>query len=280
MVAAAWSSAGARARSCPCGAGALLLAALVFAALATLAPGLEELATWRLLTGRPADGQGGPPMRWVIVLLAADDASAHAQDATPAQIDRIRKNAVVCDTVKSGHGFVDLQPLRQLSGDARIVALGEPTHRSPEVFQTKHRLLAFLVEELVFTVFSIEANMPESFRLNHDVLRVQGDPWELIHVMGFWICATAEVREMVEWMRRHHAEAVHRERRSPVTFTGFDVQNPDVVRKDRLGARREARPWVLAARARAHQDRGGRAEAGAAIASERPGRCPPSSRGA
>jgi hypothetical protein len=32
---------------------ALLLAGLVLAALATLSPGLEELATWRLLTGRP-----------------------------------------------------------------------------------------------------------------------------------------------------------------------------------------------------------------------------------
>ena len=33
---------------------AALLAALVLAALATLAPGLDELAAWRLLTGRPA----------------------------------------------------------------------------------------------------------------------------------------------------------------------------------------------------------------------------------
>jgi len=73
--------------------------------------------------------------RWLVVLLTADVASAHAQDATPAQIDWIRRNAVAFDTVKAGRGFEDLQPLRQLIGDARIVALGEPTHGSREVFQ-------------------------------------------------------------------------------------------------------------------------------------------------
>ena len=130
----------------------------------------------------------------------------------------------------------------------------------------KHRLLEFLVEELGFTVFSIEANMPESFRINDYVLRGQGDPRELIRVMGFWIWATEEVREMVEWMRRHNAEAEHRERRPPVTFTGFDVQNPDVAAKIVMGFVEKADPGYAPA---VHE--AARAAAAAGRSRRRPG---------
>lgn len=135
---------------------------------------------------------------WLFALLAADVAFVHAQQATSAQIEWIRKNAIPFETVEAGHDFEDLQPLKGLIGDARIVALGEPTHGSHEVFQMKHRLLEFLVEELGFSVFSIEANMPESFRLNEYVLGGQGDPSALIRGMYFWTWSTEEVREMVE----------------------------------------------------------------------------------
>jgi len=180
--------------------------------------------------------------RWLLALLAASSASAYAQDATPTQIDWIRKNAVVFDTVKAGHGFEDLQPLKQLIGDARIVALGEPTHGSREVFQMKHRLLEFLVEALGFSIFSIEANMPESFRLNDYVLRGQWSPEELIRGMYFWTWATDEVREMVEWMRRHNAEVERRQTGSPVAFTGFDIQTPDVATRIVTGFVEKADP--------------------------------------
>jgi erythromycin esterase len=36
-----------------------------------------------------------------------------------------------------------------------------------------------------FTIFSIEANMPEAYRLNDYVLNGTGDPAQLIHGMYF-----------------------------------------------------------------------------------------------
>jgi erythromycin esterase len=80
-----------------------------------------------------------------------------------------------------------------------------------------------------FSIFSIEANMPESFRLNDYVLRGQGNPSALIRGMYFWTWSTEEVREMVEWMHRYNADPENRRNGARVRFTGFDVQTPDVA---------------------------------------------------
>ena len=75
----------------------------------------------------------------------------------------ISENAIVFETEKAGAGFEDLQPLKEVIGDARIVALGEGTHGTREFFRMKHRITEFLAKEMGFTLFSIEANMPEIF---------------------------------------------------------------------------------------------------------------------
>src|SRR5258708_4474562 len=82
----------------------------------------------------------------------------------------IHAHAIPIQTVEAGHGFDDLQPLTKVVGDARIVSLGEATHGTREFFQLKHRLIEFLASQKGFTIFSIEANMPEAYRLNDFVL--------------------------------------------------------------------------------------------------------------
>src|SRR5215472_10824586 len=105
----------------------------------------------------------------------------------------IRANAVPLTTVEARNGFADMQPLRRLIGNARIVSLGEATHGSREFFQLKHRMLEFLTTQMGFTIFSIEANMPEAYRLNDYVLNGKGDPAELLRGMYFWTWNTQEV---------------------------------------------------------------------------------------
>ena len=90
--------------------------------------------------------------------------------------DWIRAHAIRLTTPEAGHGFADLQPLKPVIGNARIVSLGEATHGTREFFQLKHRMLEFLATEMGFTIFSIEANMPEAYRLNDYVLNGTGDP--------------------------------------------------------------------------------------------------------
>jgi erythromycin esterase len=88
--------------------------------------------------------------------------------------------------VEAGGGFADLQCLRRIIGDARIVSLGEATHGTREFFQLKHRLLEFLVTELDFAIFGIEANYPECLRINDYVRTAQEirpRPWRA-HAFG------------------------------------------------------------------------------------------------
>src|SRR5262245_15496561 len=82
-----------------------------------------------------------------------------AQQDQPV-VEWIRKTAVPLKTPEAGHGFEDMQPLKKMIGDARIVSLGEATHGSREIFQLKHRMMEFLATQMGFSIFSIEASMP------------------------------------------------------------------------------------------------------------------------
>ena len=136
----------------------------------------------------------------------------------------VRSTAIRLQTVEAGHGFADLQPLKRVVGNARIVSLGEATHGTREFFQLKHRLLEFLATEMGFTIFSIEANLPEAYRLNDYVLTGVGDPRQLLRGMYFWTWDTEEVLDMILWMRAFNASG-----RGRVQFTGFDMQTPTVA---------------------------------------------------
>ena len=159
----------------------------------------------------------------LFVVVAAVVLSAQTrQEAAVAQW--VRSNAIRLQTVEAGHGFADLQPLKRVVGNARIVSLGEATHGTREFFQLKHRLLEFLATEMGFTIFSIEANLPEAYRLNDYVLRGVGDPRQLLRGMYFWTWDTEEVLDMILWMRAFNASG-----RGRVQFTGFDMQTPTVA---------------------------------------------------
>lgn len=81
----------------------------------------------------------------------------------------------------------DLDILGRIIGDKKIVALGEVTHGSREIFKMKHRIIKYLNEQHNFDVFSMEANMLEANRLNEYIIDGQGNPTELIKGMHFWI---------------------------------------------------------------------------------------------
>src|SRR5206468_9742301 len=133
-------------------------------------------------------------LRLAIPLLVA--VHAVGQEKSPVT-DWIASHAISLSTVEARHGFGDLQPLKRVIGDARIVSLGEATHGTREFFQLKHRMLEFLATEMGFTIFSIETNMPEAYRLNYYVLNGKGDPAALIQGMYFWPWSREEVLDMV-----------------------------------------------------------------------------------
>jgi erythromycin esterase-like protein len=159
-----------------------------------------------------------------VLLLWVTLASGAEPEGNKAVVDWMRAHAVALQTPEAGHGFRDMQPLKQIVGNARIVALGEATHGTREFFQLKHRMLEFLASEMGFTIFSIEASMPEAYRLNDYVLNGNGDPAQLLKGMYFWTWDTQEVLAMIRWMREFNQSGKGR-----IEFTGFDMQFPDVA---------------------------------------------------
>ncbi|NVB82767.1 MAG: DUF1416 domain-containing protein [Kofleriaceae bacterium] len=161
-------------------------------------------------------------------------------DPPPAEVvEYIGKQGIALKTVEAGNGLDDMAPLAKLVGKAKIVALGEATHGSREIFQMKHRLLEYLVEKQGFSVFALEANQPECRVINDYVLNGKGTAKEALAGIYFWTWNTEEVLAMIEWMRAYNADAKHK---TKVQFAGFDMQTSRVAHANVAAAVKKAAP--------------------------------------
>jgi erythromycin esterase len=142
--------------------------------------------------------------------------------------DWIRNNSIPLKTVNAGNGYDDLQPLKKMIGSSHLVAMGEATHGSCEFFRMKHRLLEFLVNEMGFTVFAMEAPMPESQIIDEYVLTGKGDPEKALAGFYNWVWNTEEVLDMIKWMRSYNSDPSHINK---LKFYGFDMQSPSMAIK-------------------------------------------------
>ncbi len=140
---------------------------------------------------------------------------------SPALVVWLKEHAIPFSSTQPGNGFTDLQPLKQIIGDARIVALGEGTHGTHEFFTMKHRLLEFLVKEMGFTLFAIEAAWAEANLINEYVHTGKGDPAQLLAGLCFWTWNTQEVLDMILWMRAYNEQEGNTRK---VSFFGCDMQ--------------------------------------------------------
>lgn len=162
-----------------------------------------------------------------VLLVAAFPLSArrravrHPETRPLTAIEWLQAKSYPIHTTDARSGLVDLHPLRHIVGDARMVSLGEATHGTSEFFTMKHRILEYLVEEMGFTVFAIEANLPEADAVDEYVLHGTGNARDALSGMYFWTWDTAEVLDMIEWMREYN---LRRGERPPVRFRGFDAQ--------------------------------------------------------
>lgn len=186
-----------------------------------------------------------------IVTIALAASLVVGAGPTSEEVAWVQQHKIPLAHAEAGNGFEDLQPLKSLIGDARIVSLGEPTHGTREAFQFKHRMMEFLASEMDFTIFSIEASMPESYELNPWVLGETGEGTDdeaarLVGGMYFWTWNTEEVLAMVKWMRQFNAAQKGAGSAKRVQFTGFDMQTPDVAREIVKSFVEEHRPESLA----------------------------------
>ena len=117
----------------------------------------------------------------------------------------------------------DLEPLRQIIGNARIVSLGESIHTSGGYYEMKHRVFRFLVEKMGFRAFAFESPWPNADRVGQYVASCGEPPEEALRGL-FSVWQSAETRDLIQWMCEWNRS--HRKKQDKLFFFGFDVQQP------------------------------------------------------
>ena len=175
------------------------------------------------VTSLERNGAGRYEIRINKILSATEYAArlAEKKRKQEAVIAELKANSITIKSVEAGNGFDDLQPLKRVFKDVRFVGLGEETHGTREFFQFKHRMLEFLVKEMGFRVFALEASYSACQTINDYVMGKMNDGAKALDSQGFWTWNTEEVRAMMDWMRAYNA-SIPVERR--VKFVGFDIQ--------------------------------------------------------
>lgn len=113
----------------------------------------------------------------------------------------------------------DLEPLRDLVGDSRVVAIGESAHGVREFYRLRDRLVRYLVAELGFTALALESGFPEGLALDDWVLGGEGDlDWLSRTKIGYGLGSFTEMRDMLTWIREWNTA-----RESAVHVYGMDL---------------------------------------------------------
>lgn len=125
-------------------------------------------------------------------------------------------NSVKVKHLRLRGGLEDLAPLRGILKDARIVQLGENTHRDGACFEAKARLVRFLHEEMGFEVLAFESGLYECERANALLGRGEGGAALRGSLFGIWRNGTVE--GLFDWL------AAEARGGSPMALAGFDCR--------------------------------------------------------
>lgn len=126
-----------------------------------------------------------------------------------------RQHATLLDSLDPDAPLDDLEPLRELVGDARVVAVGEGAHFVREFTIARQRVIRFLAERCGFTVLAFEFGFSEGRELDR-LLRGGAGEVDLSGVAG--TSFSGVTGDMISWLRRHNRDSAH-----PVAFAGIDI---------------------------------------------------------
>jgi erythromycin esterase-like protein len=120
----------------------------------------------------------------------------------------------------------DYDPLLNVIGDARFVLLGEATHGTHEFYHERARITRRLILEKGFTAVAVEADWPDSYRVNR-YIRGLGDAATSEQALsGFerfptWMWRNTDVVEFVDWL--HDYNVTLAPQAPKVGFYGLDL---------------------------------------------------------
>jgi erythromycin esterase len=136
-------------------------------------------------------------------------------------VGAINKKLIPLRSIENIDDLSDLASLKSILKDKNIIALGEATHGTHEFFTMKHHVVEFLIKEMGFRVFTIEADFAGTQSMNDYVLNGVGTPLQALQKMGIGVWLTKEFVSMVEWIKVYNATQPNDKK---VVFYGCDMQ--------------------------------------------------------
>lgn len=169
------------------------------------------------------------PMKLRLILLAllccTNLIAQTTKPSTPPENEKaiiawLQQNAIPIRHDDAENGFADLQPLKKILRDVKIVGLGEATHGTREFFQIKHRLLEFLLTEMGFNAFALEASFAACQPINDYVLHGKGDRATVLSGQFYIPWDMEEFAEMLDWIRTYNQNVPEEKK---IRFYGLDL---------------------------------------------------------
>jgi erythromycin esterase len=154
------------------------------------------------------------PKACVTLAVAASTLLVHAQESRWISWIREHHHAIEQPAAGVTDDYADLQFLKDVIGERRIVQVGESHHSVAEYGAVKTRLVKFLHDEMGFDVLAFESSIYECFAAD---LR-QLAPADALFDTIFSVWAFEEVLPLFEYLK--HTQATAR----PLAFAGFDPQ--------------------------------------------------------
>lgn len=151
----------------------------------------------------------------------------HAPEGLPSFVsshevlDGIRKHARPLTGAAS-----DLDGLIEWIGDSCVVLLGESSHGTHEFYRKRAEITKRLVVEKGFNAVAIEADWPDSYRVNRFVRGESGDVDAVEALSGFkrfpaWMWRNADMLDFIGWLKDHNEHVYSAD--SQVGFYGLDL---------------------------------------------------------
>ena len=119
---------------------------------------------------------------------------------------------------------VDLNPLLDRIGDARLVLIGEASHGTSEFYRIRAEITKALIEKKNFDFVAVEADWPDAYRIHDFVTQKERDEphdWEAFSRFPTWMWRNHEVLDFIHWLRDFNLHKRQPGRR--VGFYGLDL---------------------------------------------------------
>jgi len=131
----------------------------------------------------------------------------------------INSKLIPLKTIIHGDDFSDLQPLKKILKDKKVIGLGESAHGVHDFFVFKQRLLEFLVKEMGVKVLLTEIDFAGAGIINDYVLHGKTDAYKALAGAGGGVWNTQEFVDMLQWVKKYNDTQPDKDK---VRIYGFD----------------------------------------------------------